>query len=97
ETAAGKVPTNDGASAARALSRIAPGTPLATAAVTALTAALKSESIATREAALGALEPFGPAAAAAIPSIRAVQEKDPIPNVRQAATSALEALENGAK
>jgi HEAT repeat protein len=49
-----------GSSAARALGKIAPGTPSAALAVPALTEALKSKSAETREAATNALERFNP-------------------------------------
>ncbi len=60
EAAASKVPTRDGAAAAQALARIAPSTPTAGDAVTALKAALSSPERLTREAALKALSSFGP-------------------------------------
>jgi HEAT repeat protein len=97
DPAASSALSRDGASAARALGRIAPGTPSSLAAVAALSAALKSESIATREGALDALPHFGRAAAPAIPLIRSVQENDPIPNVRKAAAAALEGLNDRSK
>jgi HEAT repeat protein len=97
ETEAGKEPTDEKASAAEALGRISPGTSSADQAVTALIATLKSQSTATRRAALEALPSFGPAAAGAIPQIRAVNESDPNPTVRKAAASALEKLEDGEK
>jgi HEAT repeat protein len=97
EVETGEESTNDKASAAEALVRIAPGTSAADQAVAALTAALKSNSIATRRAALRALPSFGKAGAGAIPQIRTLKESDPIPNVRKAAASALEELEDGLK
>jgi HEAT repeat protein len=97
EAVAGEESTNDKASAAEALVRIAPGTSAADQVVAALTAALKSNSIATRRAALLALPSFGQTSAGAIPQIRALKESDPIPNVRKAAASALEELEDRSK
>jgi HEAT repeat protein len=94
---ASKKLTIDGESASNALGRIAPGTPSASLAVTALATALKAESIATREAAIEALEHFGAAASATIPALREIQEKDKVPNARKAAKSTLEALEGGSK
>jgi HEAT repeat protein len=96
-TASSELATRDGASAAAALGEIAPRTSSAAAAVTALTAALKSQSIPTRQAAIEALSSFGSAAAPAIPSIREIAEKDPFPNVRKAAQSTLEAIKDGSK
>jgi HEAT repeat protein len=97
EAEAGEESTSNKASAAEALARITPGTSAADQAVDALTAALKSNSIATRRAAVSALPSFGQASAGAIPQIRALKESDPIPNVRKAAASALEELEDGSK
>src|SRR5262249_43885640 len=94
---ADKESRNDQASAAEALGKIAPGTSAADQAVAALTAALKSHSIATRRAALKALPSFGQASAGAIPQIRTLEASDPIPNVRKAAASALEELKDGSK
>jgi len=95
EAEAGKQMSEDAASAARALGRIAPGTSSAPKAVAALSAVLKSNSAPTREAAIGAIRSFGPAAASAravIPTLRELNEKDPVPNIRQAAASALKDL-----
>jgi len=92
--------SEDGPAAARALGRVAPGTKNADQAVAALSAALKSQWPPTREAAIEAIRAFGPAAANAsvvIPTLRELNEKDPVPNVRQAATSALEALKAGSQ
>jgi HEAT repeat protein len=97
EAAAIEFASDDGPSAARALGRLAPGSPSADAAVTALAAALKSGSGPTREAALTALSSFGPAAAGAIASIRALQENAPTPNIRKAAASALEKIAPASK
>jgi HEAT repeat protein len=97
EAEAGKQSTDDQASAAEALGRIAPGTASADQAVAALTTALKSDSIATRRTALEALPSFGHASAGAIPQIRSLKENDPIPNVRKAAASALERLKDASE
>jgi HEAT repeat protein len=97
EAARSKVQNGDGASAAGALSEIAPGTPAAGAAASALIAALKAESIPTRTAAIEELAKFGSAAAAALPTLRELRENDPTPAVRRAAESALDKLEKGAK
>jgi HEAT repeat protein len=94
---AGKESTRNQEAAAAALARIAPGTSSADQAVAALTAALKSDSIATRKSALQALPSFGSAGAGAIPLIRTLKESDPTPNVRKAAASALDELEHGSK
>jgi HEAT repeat protein len=89
ETATAKAPTRAGGSAAGALGKIAPGTPAAAEALAALTAALRAPWVPTREAALAALPAFGPKAAAALPAIRELKDKDPDPGVRKAADSAL--------
>jgi HEAT repeat protein len=89
--------TEDGPAAARALGRIAPGTSRARDAVDALTTALKANSAPMREAAVEGIRSFGPAAAsdpATISTLREL-EKDRMPNIRKAATSALEALKAG--
>ncbi len=65
--------------------------------MTALAAALASAERLTREAALKALVPFGAKAAPAIPSVRALAEKDPETGVRAVATEALAKLEGGSK
>jgi HEAT repeat protein len=91
EAAASKVISRDGEAAAQALARIAPGTPAAGDAVTALTSGQRL----TREAAIKALVSFGPKAAPAIPAIRQVQDKDPDTGVREAAAEALAKLEAG--
>jgi hypothetical protein len=92
-----KAETADGESASRALAEIAPSTPSASLAVAALTAALKSDAISTREAAIEALAPFGSAASGAIPALREIEEKDRVPNARKAAKSALKSLQEGSK
>jgi HEAT repeat protein len=100
EAEAAKQMTEDGASAARALGRIAPSTSAADKAVAALSAVLKSDSVPTREAAIESLQSFGPAAANArsvISTLRELNEKDPVPSIRRAAASALEALKAGSK
>ena len=74
ENAATKAGFGDGASAAAALGRIAPGTPLADEAVTSLTEALEAKSEHTRDQAIEALMLFGPKAAVAIPRIRAPRQ-----------------------
>jgi HEAT repeat protein len=88
-------PTRDKESAAEALGRIAPGTSSADQALAALTAALKSGSASARRAAILALPSFGHASAGSIPQLRTLKESDPTPNVRKAAASALETLEQG--
>jgi HEAT repeat protein len=88
-TATAQVATRAGGSAAGALGKIAPGTPAAAEALAALTVAARAPWIPTRAAALAALPAFGPGAAAAIPAIRELKEKDPDPGVRQAAGTAL--------
>jgi HEAT repeat protein len=80
--------------AAAALSRIAPSTPAADKAVAALSDALKSESVPTRQAAARALEHFGSAAAPALPALRELKDKDGAPNVREAASATLEAVKD---
>jgi HEAT repeat protein len=97
ENAASEVPSRDGESTARALGRIAPNTPSAAKAVTALTDALGAHSEPTREAAVTALASFGSQAAGAIPAIRTLQEKDPNPGVRKAAAATLEKIKAGSK
>jgi HEAT repeat protein len=92
ETATAQAPTRAGGSAAGALGKIAPGTPAADEALAALTAALRAPWIPTREAGLEALPAFGPKAAAALPAIRELKDKDPDPGVRKAAGSALEKI-----
>jgi HEAT repeat protein len=81
----------DGAVAAEALGRIAPGTASADAVVSSLRAALHSKDRSTRSAAIQALGQFGPKAQNAIPDIQ-VHEKDPDKNVRKAATETLQSL-----
>jgi HEAT repeat protein len=92
ESLSSKEATVDGASAAEALGRIAPGTSSAPEAVTALTTALKCDSASTRRGALRALKSFGPAAAQAIEVLRSIEKNDPTPNVRKDAASTLEAI-----
>jgi HEAT repeat protein len=77
---------------ADALGRIAPGTRSAQAAITALTAALKSKSAAKREATAKAIERFGPKAKDAIPQLRTLLS-DPDPKVCSAAAAAIKSLE----
>ncbi|MGO9470146.1 MAG: HEAT repeat domain-containing protein [Isosphaeraceae bacterium] len=98
EAEASQQMTEDRASAARALGRIAPGTSTAEKAVAALSAVLKSHSAPARQAAVEAIRSFGPAAAGTppvIPTLRELNENDPVPHIRQAAASALEALKAG--
>lgn len=76
------------AEAARALGKIAPGTPMADKAVTTLLAVLNSDASFCRTAAIEALARFGPKAASAIPRIRALTE-DKDKEVRDAAGQAL--------
>ena len=91
ENAATKAGFGDAASAAAALGRIAPGTPLADEAVTSLTEALEAKSEHTRDQAIEALLLFGPKAALAIPRIRALVN-DPNEWVRSVAARALAKL-----
>jgi HEAT repeat protein len=95
ETVSSKETSDAGDVAAKALGRIAPGTPEAPAAMTALKAALKSGSASTRGGAVRALGSFGPAAAPALDLVRAMVKNDPTPNVREAAASALKAIAGG--
>lgn len=81
-----------GSVAAMALGGLAPGTPSAGEAVTALTVALRSE--AKRIAALDALSRFGTAARGAVPRVKALKDQDPNANVRRAATNALTRIES---
>jgi HEAT repeat protein len=97
KAAASTAVNTDGETACQALARIAPETPAAIQAITALTAALKSESTPTREAAIRALERFGAAAGSAIPALREIAEKEKVPNIRKAAKSTLEAVQDGTK
>jgi HEAT repeat protein len=81
-----------------ALARIAVGTPSAAAAIRALGKALASASDTTREAAVKALEQFGPQSApGTLPQLRALQEKETSPKVRAALESALKSLAVPAK
>ena len=91
ENAGTKAGLGDGGLAAAALGRIAPGTPHADEAVTALTEALEAKSEHTRDQAIEALMLFGPKAAVAIPRIRALVN-DPIEWVRSDAAKALAKL-----
>jgi hypothetical protein len=91
ENAATKADFADGASAATTLGRIAPGTPLADEAVSALTEVLQAESEYTRQQAATALPRFGPKAIVSIPRLRALVN-DPHATVRSAAAKALTAL-----
>lgn len=84
------------ASAAAALGRIAPGTPLADQAIEALLPLLESASALSRARAIEALGRFGPRAAAAIPGIRARRD-DPDEEVREAAANALLAIDPAAE
>jgi HEAT repeat protein len=92
------VPNGDGATVAKALSRIAPGTPLAGEAVKALTEALKAPLNTTREAAVSALAPFGPkGAAGALSDLHALQKKETDPRVISAIDFTLKSLEPAPK
>ncbi len=82
----------DEGAAATALGQIAPATPSAGVAITALTAELQAKSPTRREAAAKALERFGPKAKDAIPQLRNLLN-DPDPTVRSAAQSAIKSLE----
>ncbi len=78
---------------ARALGKIAPGTPSEDQVLAVLTEALRSESAGSPHAAIMmALPPFGPKARSTIPRLR-VLEKDPDRQVRQIATSVRTMLE----
>jgi HEAT repeat protein len=91
ESAENKGTFADGSSAAAALGKIAPGTPMANAAVCTLTEALQAQSEYTREAAATALPRFGAEATASTPWLRAM-DNDPNPFVRRAASKALSTL-----
>jgi HEAT repeat protein len=80
------------AEAARALGPIAPGTPEADRALTALLPVLNSDAPYCREAAIAALGRFGPKAAVAIPRIRTLKD-DRDPSVRNAVTQVLPLIE----
>jgi HEAT repeat protein len=82
---------NVNAEAAEALGQIAPGTPQADQAVTALMESLLSKSD-NPYAAIRALPGFGPKARGAIPRLRALQEH-PSARIQEAATKALARLE----
>ncbi len=96
----GKQLTEDGPTAARALGQIAPGTSGASDAAAALAAALKAEAAPIREAAVRATASFKQDQAsltAVIPILREIHEKDRVPNIREAAASALAELTAGPK
>jgi HEAT repeat protein len=80
--------------AAMALGRIAPGTPLEGQAFAALLPVLQSKSSFSQASALDAVRHFGPRVAAALPRIRKLTS-DPDPEVRNAASKALRAIERG--
>ncbi|MFI5460104.1 MAG: HEAT repeat domain-containing protein [Isosphaerales bacterium] len=89
----GEVSQDAGQSIAYALREIAENTTSAGEVAMALTEALASRSSYTRDAAKSLLVRLGPKAVGATPRLRALQ-KDPDPNVREAATSVLERLDN---
>jgi HEAT repeat protein len=91
KNAATKADFADGADAATALGRIAPGTAVADEAVSCLNEALQAESEFTRQQATNALLRFGPKAAVAIPRLRTLVN-DPHASVRAAAAKALTEL-----
>ncbi len=91
QNAATKADFADGAEAATALGKVAPGTPLADEAVTSLTEALQAKSEYTRRQAIDALLCFGSKAAVAIPRLRVLVD-DPNGEVRSAAAKAIVAL-----
>ena len=91
KNAATKADFADGADAATALGRIAPGTAVADEAVSCLNEALQAESEFTRRQAIDALLRFGPKAAVGIPRFRALVS-DPHASVRAAAAKALSEL-----
>jgi HEAT repeat protein len=82
----------DGADAATALGKIAPGTPLANEAIAAIVKALQAKSEFTRRQAASALLPFGQKARIAIPRLRLLAN-DPDAEVRSAAAQAIDGLE----
>jgi HEAT repeat protein len=84
--------TPAGSAAIRALGKIAPGTPAADEAMAAVIEALRAPWVWTRWQALETLPAFGPRAAAALPVIRELKDKDAAPDVRQAASQALEKI-----
>jgi HEAT repeat protein len=84
------------AAAVKALSSIARDTPAADTVLPQLAGVLDSDSATARLAAIEALKPFGPKAAAAIPRVRALREDRDV-QVRQAAASALVAIEGSSK
>jgi hypothetical protein len=92
EAAAPKNRTSAAEKIARALGRVAPGSPAAGEAVAGLTEALHSESPPVRVAAIKALEQLGAQnAAGAIPKVQAL-ESDLDSKVREAAKSAVKSL-----
>jgi HEAT repeat protein len=80
------------AEAARALGKIAPGTPFADQAIEALRTVLNSEAVFSRAAAVEALGQFGPKAASALPRIRELRN-DRDKSVSIAVTRALPLIE----
>ncbi|HKI17772.1 MAG TPA: HEAT repeat domain-containing protein [Isosphaeraceae bacterium] len=97
EAAPNKDRANEAERVARALGRIAPGSPAAGEAVASLTEALQSESPVTRGAAVKAIEQFGPQnAASAVSRIKAL-ENDPDSKVRDAVKSAIKTLATAKK
>lgn len=85
-------PTENEASAADALGKIAPDTPSADQAVAALLPVLESQVQASRIRAIEALGRFGPRAAAAVPRIRALKGDRDV-EVRNAAARSLSAID----
>ncbi len=79
-----------GGAAIRALRQIAPGTPAADEALAAVIEALRSPAAWIRQQALETLPAFGPAAASALPLVRRLRDSDSAPEVRRAASQALE-------
>jgi HEAT repeat protein len=79
--------------AIRALGKIAPGTPAADEALSAVIEALRAPWVGTRWQALRALPAFGPKAAAVLPAIRELRDRDTASLVRQAASEALSKIE----
>ena len=92
KSAVTKADLADGAEIATALSKIAPGTPLADEAISCLIEALKAESEYARQQAINALLPFGQKAVVAIPRLRVLVD-DRHAAVRVAAANAIVALE----
>jgi HEAT repeat protein len=88
---AGTVP-NQVWRAAEALGRIAPGTPQAQAAATALSDVLRfGQARGSARAVIDALAHFGPLARDALPLLQKL-EQDPIPEIRESASNALKKL-----